>query len=318
MLAPTMQRASSGFATAKFDQVLALSKSSKRAARGGGKHPSAAARRLAQTLHVHRKRGICFFSRSPHKPRCNGATSLRRFRVANDASATESAEDAQKESTTEGGTEDTDSIVDVVPDSVENATPPEAVAGWCGPNPRVVSALEMPCDCTGGPDCVAVLVRFRWLAGWGGNEVLINGSFNEWAEPIPVPRIGNGDFVLCVTLQPGTYQYKFCVDGQWLVSLEEAQVIDESGKNTNNQVTVVEAVTFRWKKEWGGDKVLVSGTDSNWTEQVELERDENDDFVLRKSLMVGTYQYKFLVDEVWRCSPEEPTVRNAKNMLNNQ
>lgn len=64
-------------------------------------------------------------------------------------------------------------------------------------------------------------------------------------------------------------------------------------------------------------QVYVSGTDSNWTERSRLEEDDEGNFILRKSLRVGTYHYKFFVDGEWRCSPEEPTQRNDKNCLNN-
>jgi hypothetical protein len=64
-------------------------------------------------------------------------------------------------------------------------------------------------------------------------------------------------------------------------------------------------------------QVFVVGSDTNWTERLRLELDDNGDFALSKSLPVGTNRYKFLVDGEWRCSPEEPTQRTAHNVLNN-
>jgi len=173
----------------------------------------------------------------------------------------------------------------------------------------------LPAEMCSCDDCVAVMVRFKWDGSWGANQVSLAGSFNNWEE-IPIERSPNGDFVLALTLEPGTYQYKFKVDGRWLTSLEEPRVGDENN-NLNNQVTVAEAVTYKWKKKWGGSVVYVSGTDSNWTERSRLEEDDEGNFILRKSLRVGTYHYKFFVDGEWRCSPEEPTQRNDKNCLNN-
>jgi len=167
----------------------------------------------------------------------------------------------------------------------------------------------------GAVECVAVMVRFKWSGKWGGEEVAISGTFNDW-DVIPVERSPNGDYVLFLTLEPGTYQYKFRVDGRWLTSLEEPRVSD-GRNNMNNQVTVAEAVTYKWKKEWGGEEVFVVGNDTNWTERLRMERDDQGDFVLSKSLPVGSYYYKFLVDGQWRCSPEEPTQINAQNLLNN-
>jgi hypothetical protein len=85
-------------------------------------------------------------------------------------------------------------------------------------------------------------------------------------------------------------------------------------------VTVAESVTYLWRKEWGGSEgsVFVCGSDSNWTERSKLEESQDGQhLVLRKSLPVGTHEYKFVVDGEWRCSPLEPTRRDDKNCLNN-
>lgn len=61
------------------------------------------------------------------------------------------------------------------------------------------------------------------------------------------------------------------------------------------------------------------GSESNWLERYKLEQvDGVGDYILRKSLPVGTYQYKFIVDGRWRVSPEETAVRDSKGEVNNQ
>jgi hypothetical protein len=45
-------------------------------------------------------------------------------------------------------------------------------------------------------------------------EVKVAGSFNNW-QPEPMARVGNKWSIL-LELEPGEYQYKFIVDGQWL------------------------------------------------------------------------------------------------------
>jgi hypothetical protein len=95
-----------------------------------------------------------------------------------------------------------------------------------------------------------------------------------------------------VTAEPGHYNYKFFVDGvTWKLSPKEPQVVDSSNNLNNSvrfgcrmsrararpkpqptavplaayrarrapQVTVAEAVTFRWRKQWGGSEVFVTG-----------------------------------------------------------
>eukprot|EP00959_Pyramimonas_sp_CCMP1952_P401766 8418435-Pyramimonas_sp.AAC.1 len=90
-------------------------------------------------------------------------------------------------------------------------------------------------------------------------------------------------------------------------ALSHLRVVHGAVADGRAQLTVAEAVTYKWKKEWGGEEVFVVGNDTNWTERLRMERDEQGDFVLSKSLPVGQYKYKFLVDGEWKCSPDEPT-----------
>jgi hypothetical protein len=52
----------------------------------------------------------------------------------------------------------------------------------------------------------------------------------------PQERSPSGDFVLALSLEPGTYTYKYKVDGRWCTSHIEPQVTDEKN-NVNNQVS---------------------------------------------------------------------------------
>lgn len=58
-----------------------------------------------------------------------------------------------------------------------------------------------------------VLLRFR---GYAGREVQIAGDFNNWEPDHNVVTRRAGDTVeKILTLQPGVYQYRLIVDGQW-------------------------------------------------------------------------------------------------------
>ncbi len=70
----------------------------------------------------------------------------------------------------------------------------------------------------------------------GGTSVSVTGSFNGWGERIPLRRSGT-DFVVCLNLMPGTYQYKFIVDNEWRYATDQSTVRDEMG-NINNCMTV--------------------------------------------------------------------------------
>ena len=54
---------------------------------------------------------------------------------------------------------------------------------------------------------------FIWPLAGNVNEVCLAGDFNNW-NPEPMAKRDNG-FLATVKLDPGVYQYKFVVDGQW-------------------------------------------------------------------------------------------------------
>ena len=47
-------------------------------------------------------------------------------------------------------------------------------------------------------------------------KVQLVGDFSEW-QPITMPRQKGGNYALSVELIPGPHEYKFIVDGNWLV-----------------------------------------------------------------------------------------------------
>jgi len=50
----------------------------------------------------------------------------------------------------------------------------------------------------------------------GAKAVFLAGTFNEW-DPAsqPMTRNGNGEWKTAMSLKPGTYEYRFVVDGEW-------------------------------------------------------------------------------------------------------
>lgn len=59
-------------------------------------------------------------------------------------------------------------------------------------------------------------VRFE-VEAEPGSRVAVAGNFNRWDPQVHVLRETKraGHFERCVYLQPGEYQYKFVIDGDW-------------------------------------------------------------------------------------------------------
>jgi 1,4-alpha-glucan branching enzyme len=60
------------------------------------------------------------------------------------------------------------------------------------------------------------LVHFE-LLNVPAETVSIAGSFNDWHPSVtPMISLGEGRWVKELTLPPGTYEYRFVVDGEWV------------------------------------------------------------------------------------------------------
>lgn len=50
---------------------------------------------------------------------------------------------------------------------------------------------------------------------FGGQSVLVTGAWDNWSSRVALNRLTTTDFSIHLTLPPGTYQYKYIVDGAW-------------------------------------------------------------------------------------------------------
>ncbi|CAL8251976.1 unnamed protein product [Boreogadus saida] len=75
---------------------------------------------------------------------------------------------------------------------------------------------------------------FTWKGG--AKEVFVSGSFNNWANKIPLNK-SHSNFVAIVDLPEGEHQYKFCVDGNWTLDPTGAVTTTKTG-TINNTIEV--------------------------------------------------------------------------------
>lgn len=64
------------------------------------------------------------------------------------------------------------------------------------------------------PFTVAATFRYVPLPEENVVSVSLRGSFNNWGE-WPMEREPDGSWAIPVCLEPGEYQYKFYINGQW-------------------------------------------------------------------------------------------------------
>ena len=72
-------------------------------------------------------------------------------------------------------------------------------------------------------------------------KVCIAGSFNDWHPTVSeMLDMGSGKWVKDLELAPGTYEYRFVVDGKWITDLRSAHTVPNAFGETNSLLIVPE------------------------------------------------------------------------------
>ena len=76
----------------------------------------------------------------------------------------------------------------------------------------------------------------------GAQSVFVLGDFNDWDETsLPLKKNKKGTWERKIKLEPGRYEYKFMVDGNWRIDINNSQLSQNNFGTTNNVLTVVPA-----------------------------------------------------------------------------
>ena len=102
------------------------------------------------------------------------------------------------------------------PSTPPPSPPTEAPAAPTGAPP---AAAKAPQPTAPGPNATADGVVFNYRPDSKPKQIFLAGSFNDWNPSndkfLMKDDDGDGTFSITVKLAPGTYQYKFVIDGQW-------------------------------------------------------------------------------------------------------
>mmetsp|Transcript_66047 Transcript_66047/g.157940 ORF Transcript_66047/g.157940 Transcript_66047/m.157940 type:complete len:266 (-) Transcript_66047:72-869(-) len=73
-------------------------------------------------------------------------------------------------------------------------------------------------------------------------------------------------------------------------------------------------VVFTWAH--GGQHVSLAASFKGWQEPIPMVRSGNE-FVIVQDVPRGVHQYKFIVDDQWRCAPDQPKTQDGGGNTNN-
>jgi len=79
---------------------------------------------------------------------------------------------------------------------------------------------------------------FRLKGHEDASVVALAGSFNEWNQSQLLFAREGDEWVCRVDLDPGVYQYKFVVDGDWLLDPSNPDTAEDEAGNVNNVIEV--------------------------------------------------------------------------------
>lgn len=79
---------------------------------------------------------------------------------------------------------------------------------------------------------------FRLKGHADASIVVLSGSFNDWNQSQLLFGREGGEWVCRIDLDPGVYQYKFVVDGNWLLDPSNPDTAEDEAGNVNNVIEI--------------------------------------------------------------------------------
>ena len=134
-------------------------------------------------------------------------------------------------------------------------------------------------------------------------KVVLSGSFNNWSMNELVMNKTKTGWELLYILAPGTYEYKFIVDGTWITDPDNPQS-SGSGNIKNSVVTFKPNYTFTLSKFSNAKQVVIAGSFNGWSRDGFKMYKKDGKWVYPIHLQPGKYLYKYIVDGVWFLDPD--------------
>jgi hypothetical protein len=98
--------------------------------------------------------------------------------------------------------------------------------------PYTARRMELP------PPSVKGNTTFRLKGHAEASLVVLTGTFNNWNQSQLLFAREGDEWVCRVELDPGVYQYKFVVDGDWLLDPSNPDTAEDEAGNVNNVIEV--------------------------------------------------------------------------------
>lgn len=133
-------------------------------------------------------------------------------------------------------------------------------------------------------------------------KIAVAGNFNAWNRGELFMEKVTGGWELPYVLAPGNYEYKFVVDGKWIIDPDNPNTTG-SGDFTNSVLTVKPNYLFKLDQYPKAENVFVTGSFNGWSRAGYRMFRKNGAWIFPLFLIPGKYTYKFIVDGKYILDP---------------
>jgi len=135
-------------------------------------------------------------------------------------------------------------------------------------------------------------------------KVVLSGTFNLWDEKAFQMFKTETGWELSLNIKPGEYEYKFIVDGKWIHDPNNLEKRMNEYDGYNSIINIKSQETFFLKGNLDAQKVILSGSFNNWSEDEYIMTKIESGWECTVKLSGGKHHYKFIVDDVWMIDPK--------------
>ncbi|GGI57649.1 glycogen-binding domain-containing protein [Winogradskyella haliclonae] len=146
-------------------------------------------------------------------------------------------------------------------------------------------------------------VSFKLKGFTDATKVILSGTFNRWDETGFKMKPTADGWQVTLQLRPDIYEYKFIVDGQWMVDPQNPSKILNKYEGYNSVINVKRRVEFRLCEFGDAQTVILAGDFNDWSEHQFKMKKTNNCWTYSTLLSGGKYHYKFIVDGKWMIDP---------------
>ena len=90
----------------------------------------------------------------------------------------------------------------------------------------------------------------------------------------------------------------------------------DSNDSTSSDSKILTLIEYELT-DYSNSDVFVTGTFTNWTSKLKMNRRDKGKYCLIISLSPGVYQFKFIIDDEWFISEQYPTIHDERGIINN-